>query len=168
MAFLGQEVTVADLPEGSDFSPLPAGAYTVMITNSEMKETNAGTGQYILLEMDVQDGEYQGRKIFDRLNVQNPNEKAVEIAWQRVGEISRAVGLEKVKDSEQWHNKRLVVELSVEVGKDYVKDGQTVQGRPQNNVKKYRAYGQEQAAPVAASSTGAPAATNTRPWKKQA
>ena len=40
------------------FDPIPAGKYIAVITDSEMKETRAGTGRYLQLEFEITDGEF--------------------------------------------------------------------------------------------------------------
>ena len=67
----------------TDFEPLPAGKYLAVITDSEMKPTKAGTGSYLQIVWELIDGDFKGRKLWSRLNLDNPNATAVEIA-QRV------------------------------------------------------------------------------------
>ena len=43
------------------FDALPPGRYEVIITDSEMKDTKAGTGQYLQLTFDVIGGQHNGR-----------------------------------------------------------------------------------------------------------
>ena len=74
-----------DAVEPSEFAPrtfeaLPRGDYTAMITDSVLKDTKSGTGQYIALTMEIIDGSYSGRKIWDNLNVKNANPTAEKIA----------------------------------------------------------------------------------------
>ena len=128
--------------------------------------------------MDVQnEGQYKGRKFFERLNIENENQKTVDIAFQTLGEICRAVGLANIDDSEKLHGKRLVATMKVSPAKPYTKTdpdtGETKQydGTPQNRVSKY--------APVGGASTKAADAPakeekkaaekpkgKTPPWKK--
>ena len=42
------------------------------------------TGKYLQLRLDIISGPYKNRVIFDRLNLQNPNDKAVEIAKKQL------------------------------------------------------------------------------------
>jgi hypothetical protein len=55
------------------FDALPVGRYEVIITDSEMKDTKAGTGQYLQLTFSVTGGQHDGRKLWSRLNLVNPN-----------------------------------------------------------------------------------------------
>jgi len=59
------------------FDPIPAGKYPAVIIESEMKTTKSGTGRYLELTFEVIDGEYHGRKVWARLNLENPNSTAV-------------------------------------------------------------------------------------------
>ena len=72
--------------------PLPPGKYVAQIVQSEMRATRAGNGQYLWLEMDVIEGPHQGRKIWDQLNLVNPNQQTVEIAQRALSAICHAVG----------------------------------------------------------------------------
>ncbi len=97
----------------SDFSPLPVGNYTVVITQSEMKPTKTGNGQYLQLTLQVVEGEYKNRLIFDRLNIQNPNSVAQQIAQKALSSICRAVGVMHPKDSEELHDKPFSVKIGI-------------------------------------------------------
>lgn len=85
------------------FEPIPPGRYNVMITDSEMKETKAGTGSYLKLTFRVEDEQYKGRLIWSNLNLDNPNPKAVEIAQRDLSAICRACGLDMIEDSVELH-----------------------------------------------------------------
>lgn len=101
-----------------DFTPLPKGDYVCTITESERRATNAGTGHYLLLVVEVIDGQYAGRKLFDRLNIWNPNEQAVAIAKRTLSSICNAVGVTSINDSSDLHNRPLKVTVGIETRKD--------------------------------------------------
>ena len=88
--------------------PIPADWYKAVISNTEQKATKAGTGSYLELTIDVIEGSYQGRKIWDRLNLQNPNQTAVEIAQRNLSSICRAIGVNNPKDSAELCDKPLI------------------------------------------------------------
>ncbi len=186
MAKLGiEKQAVADIPEMNDFTPVPPNDYVMMVVESEMKPTNDKTGQMLVLEIDIQEGQYQGRKIFRRLNIINKSSKAEEIAIKELGSLCRAIGLPKTPDdSEELHHKRFIGSVSIEEGRDYDKtDPDTgvvtkVKGKDQNGIKKYLPLsagtdGKEADAPTAAATTkraetktaDAPAKGKTPPWK---
>ena len=128
--FNGQAFDAAQVDPTSKFDAIPAGEYPVMITASELKLTKDGTGQYLQLELQVQDGAFQGRKLFDRLNLHNANQKAVEIAQRQLSQLCHAVGVMQVTDSEQLHFKPCIAKIGVrtEPGRD-----------PSNEIKGYKA-----------------------------
>lgn len=159
MAQLGQtfDATQHD-PAGEGFELIPAGEYPVMIVKSEMKPTKAGTGQYLELEMDLQDG--SSRKVWDRLNLINPNPKAVEIAQRSLSAICHATGQMSVQDSEQLHGRLMVAVIKVE-------PGQGAYG-PSNGVKTYKPANAGGVAPTpqAAAPTQTQAAPASAPWQR--
>ena len=115
--------------EPSSFDALPAGDYDVCITASELKATKAGTGKYLQLTLQVLGGQYKNRKLFDRLNIENPNPTAVQIAKGTLSAICRAVGVLTPDDSAQLHN--LGMKAVVRVEKD-------ADGNPTNAIKGYK------------------------------
>ncbi len=173
MVALGQIVNADEIPARDDFSPFPPGIYTGMITASEMKATKNGKGEMLVLEIDVLDNGAEGRKLFERLNIKNENDKAVEIAYKTLGEIIRAVGKTTIKDSNELHNKRMTLTVEVEAAKPYTKDGVEQPGNAQNKVKKYSLLGTVEQGPAkaAAPAAAAPAPEAKAalpPWKRTA
>lgn len=115
------------------YEALPAGDYLVMITDSQERTTKAGTGKFLELTLEVQSGQMQGRKIWDRLNLKNPNSKAVEIAQRQLAQICHAVGNMAPKQSAELHYKPMVATVKVS------KDEST--GNLSNEVKGYKPAG---------------------------
>jgi hypothetical protein len=113
MAELERTFNVADAPASAatNYDPLPNGDYDVIISESEMKPTKAGTGKYLQLTIEVLDGEHKGRRVWSRLNLINPNATAVEIAERDLADICRAVGKQSVSDSAELHDVPFVVAL---------------------------------------------------------
>lgn len=102
-----------DTGSGDSFEPLPAGWYPVVIIDSEEKETRAGNGSYLQLTLEVIDGEFKGRLLWARLNLNNPNPKAVEIAQRDLANICKAVGVMAPKDSSDLHYKPLAARVKI-------------------------------------------------------
>jgi hypothetical protein len=88
------------------FEPLPRGDYTAMITDSVVKTTKAGNGEFIALTIEIIDGSYSGRKIWDNLNVKNPNPTAENIAKAGLTRYFQSCGqdLEKGADTTALYN----------------------------------------------------------------
>lgn len=112
-----------------DFEPIPAGDYTAMITDSEMKPTKNGMGEYLQLVFEVCDGEYTGRKIFARLNLNNPNQTAVDIAQRELSAICHAVGVLTPNDSSELHDKPMSIKVKIRQSQGY---------DPQNEISAYK------------------------------
>jgi hypothetical protein len=140
---------------------LPKDRYNVNITDSEMKATAAGTGEYLQLELTVIDGQYANRKLWARLNLVNENKTAEDIARRELSAICHAVGVLRVTDSTELHGKPFAVDVVVEKRKDT--------GEDTNRIKGYIQTGSAPSAvPHTASKTAAPAKA-APPWaKKQA
>ena len=157
MAFLSQSFDVSDLPQASkEYSPLPAGWYSATISGAEVKETKAGTGEYIAVKYSITGPTHQGRVIFGNLNIKNPSPKAEEIGRQQLGDIMRAIGLARVTDTDQLIGGSLVIKLDV---KDDDKYGE------RNEVKGFKAViGAISVLPTAAPAAPAKAAP---PWAKK-
>ena len=68
MASLGQTFDASAVEPSNNYDVLPPGKYLTQVIASEMRATKDGLGQYLYLELDVLEGQYAGRKLFDRLN----------------------------------------------------------------------------------------------------
>jgi hypothetical protein len=136
-----------------DFDPIPAGKYLAVITESEMKPTKAGTGNYLQLTFQVIDGPYANRLLWARLNLDNPNDTARKIAQGELSAICRAVGVLAPNDSLELHNLPLLIHVRCKKRSDT--------GEITNEVKGYS----KKESP-AAPSNNAPAAKTTPPWKR--
>jgi len=97
--------------EPSGFDVLPAGEYRAAIVNSEMKMTKSGNGKYLKLEIEILDGKYKGRKLWDNLNIHNANDTAMQIARATLSSICRAIGNMEPKDSTELHNKPMLIHV---------------------------------------------------------
>lgn len=133
------------------FEPLPAGEYIAAIVDSEMKSTQSGTGEYLKLTWEVMDGKYKGRKLFENLNLQNPNAQAVEIARGTFAAIRRATGVVEPKDSVELHNIPVLIRVGVKKREDT--------GELQNRITSYKPKSaqQQQVAPAGVAA----------PWQKK-
>ena len=89
----------------ASFAPLPADKYNVNCVDAEVKDTQAGTGQYISVTFQVTDGPFRNKKLFTNFNIKNPNPKAVEIGRGQLKSFMEEAGctnfaLNKVSDLE--------------------------------------------------------------------
>lgn len=125
------------------FSPLPAGKYLAVITEDEMKES--ARGRYLQLKFEVIEGEYNGRNLWARLNLEHENPKAVQIARGDLSAICRAVGVMQLRDSVELLNIPLVITVRCKV------DANTNEMR--NEIKGYEPRNAAAPAAVAAPQT---------------
>lgn len=84
-----------------------------VIASSEWKETKDKTGGYLALKYEIIDGNYKGRLIFENINLQNSNDKAVKIAQETLAKICNAIGKVTVQNSEELHNIPMSLKLGV-------------------------------------------------------
>jgi hypothetical protein len=95
------------------FDPIPNGWQRAKMIESEMQPTKEGTGNMLVLTFEVLDGPYKGRKLFDRLNLQNPNQTTVQIAYGTLSSICHATGVIQCQNSQQLHNIPLLVKVKL-------------------------------------------------------
>lgn len=141
-------------------TPIPANWYKAVFTASEEKPTKAQTGSYLQLECQIIEGEFSGRKLQERLNLNNPNVTAVEIAQRTLSGICRAVGVMTPRMSSDLHDKPFMVKVAV-------KPGDATYG-PSNEIKEYAPQDKAMSGGTHAAVAEKTAASATPPWKKKA
>jgi len=114
------------------YDVLPAGKYRAQIVESEMRVTRNGMGQFLWLMLDIIEGQYQGRKLFDQLNLVNSNPQTVEIAQRTLSAICHATGKLQVNDSVDLH----LVPMTIQVGVKPPKDGYSEKTRSATSSRK--------------------------------
>lgn len=117
-----------DVAPQQSFDLIPAGWYTAVMVESELKPTKNGDGSYLACQFKIQDGEHNGRTVFDNLNINNPNPKTVEIAYSTLSSICHAVGMIKVQDSTQLHNRPLMLKVSIQPAKEQFSERNVIKG----------------------------------------
>lgn len=150
-----------------DFAPLPTGEYLVQIVDSDLKPTKNNAGHYLELTLEVMDGPHKGRKAWDRLNLDNPNAQAVEIANRTFSSIREATGVTNPRDSQELHYKPIVIRVESYAAGSARKNGQ-VRERDESEIRAYKkAEGAAENAPAqtAAATASAP---SSAPWNRRA
>lgn len=145
-----------------NFDPVPAGDYQMQVIESEIKPTKSGDGQMLVLTLEIIAGPCANRRIWDWLNIRNPNADAQRIAQRALADLCLATGVAALKDSEELHFKPFT-------GRVAVKEDKSGQFGPQNTVRyKAKAVGVAKAAPQgnkpAAQQAQKP--TGAKPWAK--
>ena len=125
-----------EIEPSKGFDPIPEGKYTAIIIDSENKPNSKNTGSYLSLKFQIVDGEHKNRTLFSNLNLDNPNEQAVQIAQRDLSAICRAVEVFTPNDSAELHNKPLTIKVAVR------KRGDT--GELTNEIKAYEPKGGSQ------------------------
>jgi len=174
MASFGTTFDASQVEPNTPYEALPAGKYLVQIIASEMRPTKDGMGQYLYLELDVLEGPYAGRRLFDRLNLVNPNPEAVEFAKRTLSALCRAAGKLQVNDSEQLHLIPLLADVRVRPPKGEYGESNSIRYLPRNGTPASSpktspapAAPRTTPAPVTPAPAAATAAANGLPWKRQ-
>jgi hypothetical protein len=169
MAFLGNTFDPSEVPQDDrSFEPMPAGDYNVQIVESEVVSTKTG-GEMLKLTLEVLDGQYANRKVWDNLNIRNANATAQGIAHRTLADICSACGIGPIQDSDDLHFKPIVATLKIEPERTV--GDKTYDAR--NGVKRYKARNGAAGAPdgkapaqraTAPAAQAARGATGARPW----
>ena len=145
-------------PSGS-FDPIPAGWYEATIIESEVKDTKNGQNKYLELRIQLSESrhpEHGSRLLFERLNLWNSNQQAVDIANRSLAALCRAIGqVSEWTDSEVLHHKAFAVKVKIRPASGDYDASNDVTGY--DTVAKRFGGGQQQAAGSAPSSP---------PWKR--
>ena len=148
MASITFDVSTYETPK-SGFDILPSGEYPAIVTESVMKITKAGTGEYLSVTMQIVDGEHSGRKIWENLNIHNPNDVAEQIARANLKALGLACGFDTLTDTDVLNDVPFTLVLGVD-RKDPTR----------NRVMGYKRAGAS-SAPSTASATAA------KPWERK-
>lgn len=96
-----------------DFDVIPPGQHVVQIEGSEVKLTKKQTGHYLELVLTVLEGPAKGRKLWDRINIENPEPQCVEIGARVLAAIGQALKIEHLVNETQLLNGVLVAHVKV-------------------------------------------------------
>lgn len=114
MAQFNFNVASVEPQQPRTYGPLPAGTYDMMIVKSDIKPTKAGNGHYLELEMQVVAGESSGRRHWERLNIDNPNKQAEDIAKSALASLCLALGVEDMEDTVQLHDTPFIANVEID------------------------------------------------------
>jgi len=147
MAMLPSQFNSEEHDDMGTFDALPAEVYTMSIVDSNIKPTKkaleaAGgnadlpveqySGLRLNLQFKIMGGEFDGRSVWNGLNIKNPNPQAVEISQKELATITRACGKVNVQDSAELHGIPLKVKLGIKPA--------SAQYEAQNTFKSYEAH----------------------------
>lgn len=178
MANLGQTFDPTEIPEDErSFDLIPSGQYEAQIVESEIADTKRGDGKMLNLTLEITSGQFERRKLWDRVNIVNPSAEAQRIGQRRLADYCEATGAGAIQDSEQLHYKPMLVTVGVDKDKtgeypdkNKITRVKALAGRsaPAARPTTAQAGGQAQsstpAAPTAATRTASAPAASARPW----
>ncbi len=182
MADLGFSIKTEELPQAQNFDPVPEDNYNTMIVGSnflptnktkdlmatngvqsydEYRKLNPKAEGFVVLEFDIQDGRYAGRKLFHNLNLINDSQEAMNISAGQLRQILEAINIKDFSGkTEELHGKRLTVKVKIKAAKPYKKDGVEKPGFPSNVCTGFMAY----SGAATAATSSATASTPKGPW----
>jgi hypothetical protein len=168
MATFGATFDATGIDPMKPLEVLPPGKYMAQIVSSDMRLTKDGTGQYLFLEIDVLEGPYQGRKLFDRLNLVNDNTQTVEMAQRTLSAICHATGRLQVQDSEDLHLIPFLAVVTVHPPKNGYGETNKIRYQPLERTApaSQLAESSHPATPPAPQSRPATGGFTTAPWKR--
>lgn len=162
MASLERDLNVSEAPNRNEVEHLPPGQYVVMLT-AFLESSKEGEELVRVLELDVVEGEYSGRKLFDRLNFGADAQWKIDNCYAAIAEIAKSLGQATAKkDLSNLMNKRLIAEVVVNPSK---KDPNKVF----NNIKKFLPVNGTVSTPKASSGATVESKADDKsvpPWKR--
>lgn len=96
MALLDWDADPGQYDPSGGFQALPGGIYKVVFVSTAIKPNKDNTGDYIQLNMQVTEGEFDNAGLIDRLNYKHPNAQTVEIARNQYLGALQACGIDEV------------------------------------------------------------------------
>ena len=124
MAMLPTEAFDVEVEEKKEYPPIPAGDYSVVIQEAELKDTNKG-GQRVAIRYEIEAGALAGRLVFDSLNIINKGDKAKiteQIARRKLIQIFEAIGKPGAQDTNDMLGGRLKLRIKVTNNPDFPND----------------------------------------------
>ena len=120
--FGGQGFDTASVEPQADFETLPPGKYPVQVESAEVKETKAGTGHYIEVVLVILDGPAKNRKLWDRINIDNPSQDCVAIGQRCLAALSIAIGVQgQMGNSDQLLSGQCMAHVKVKNGQNEIR-----------------------------------------------
>lgn len=154
---LDEELIASHLPTTVDsFDPVPAGDYTAVIIQAEVRPTKDGGGEYIKLRFDITGPSHQGRVVFANLNTKNASAKAAEIGRGQLKSVMLAIGLPSLRDTDQLIGGVVGIRLGVRPSRTDERSGLTYGAS--NEIRSYRSLS---AAPETTFNVASPAKAAT-------
>jgi hypothetical protein len=115
MVALPETFAPSDVPaDDRNFEPIPVGNYKVQVIESKIEATSKGTGQMLVLTLEILDGPFANRRLWDRLNVRNDSPVAQVIAQRALADLCLQIGVAQLRDSDELHFKPFTVKVGIQ------------------------------------------------------
>ena len=98
----------------TEFKPIEPGQYPAMIVEAGEKTSLTTGSTYAYVKIEIVDGAYKGRKIFDNMFRNSTNEKAVTIAKKKLHAICTSLGIVELKDPNAMLYKPLNINVALD------------------------------------------------------
>lgn len=159
----------AEVEPLGEYTPIPIDEYMAMITASERKKVaDKPQNEYIQLVFDIVEGEYTGRKVFERLNIVNDNDTAVKIAQQKLSAICRIFSIVKLINTDQLHDKPIIISVGIRPAKGNFGESNEIKGYKRKDGASIKDILNEGSrAPVAKAAPAASGEKKLKPWQKK-
>jgi hypothetical protein len=150
-----------DERQPGDFSPIPANTrVTLQAIEAELVPTK--TGQGIKLAFEVIAGQYEKRRVWEFINVQNASAQAEAIGRRQLADLCLAMGRPTVEATEDLLYAPFEATLGVKTDKTY---------GPKNMIRKYHAVGEPAKGPILpprqAAQPPQSSAPANKPWQRR-
>lgn len=103
------------------FEVVPAGKYTASIETIEQRDNKKNDGKHLAVMLNIESGKYEGRKLFDKVNLWNESEDAVKFAQGALSAICHATGVINMEDTDELIGIPLQADVRVTEQKVYGK-----------------------------------------------
>lgn len=87
------DLSAIDTSTTGGWKAYPAGVYRMLIAQSEVKTTRAGTGTFLKVELIHTGGDFKDKKHWENLNLTNPNANAESMGREQLAILADACGL---------------------------------------------------------------------------
>jgi len=140
---------IEEAKESSGYTQVPSGDYVVACVSAEEKPNSKRTGHYIQLDFEIQEGEFAGEKLVDRINHDNPNEVARNIAFSTLKALGNAVGQNPLPTTDLLLGKRIIATVKNKASDRPIEDDNGLQRKDDQgnplfyrdiSINKYKAY----------------------------
>jgi hypothetical protein len=109
-------------------SLLPAGVYRLRISKVETRASKAGPNMLAFTLMVAEPSDYEGRRVYENINLQHASAQVRQIAQQQLKAICLACGVTQAKRPSDLVDRECVATVAIKTEKS---------GELRNNVKKY-------------------------------